>query len=543
VTDRICEIYCVPPIAIARLGGSTTPLAAYQWGRPANPRTDGETVIVPAWSLNILPDGSADPFLPQSIRFRDGALLRPVCPFIEMWVRVGDPANPGGWRDAPLTPDLLAAEGLSVGDLTFSVEARNLKAQRRTGNSALAYGNFEGLLIRGDDHAIHPVLGSSPLGVQNPMIPAGRHIPLGAVQMLRSRVQPVAPAAPWASIVNVEVVRFRFTPAAGLVYGPAQAAAANVQDGPSVQPSEAFLNAAAGWFGSEGAGDGFVNPSDTFDTRSDNVATSLGVVDDTCEARVTVVLNRVGEHALSALANVFAAPPDYAPDRRPFLSIADELNDRDADGAARNAAMGPEDLDAWVSDLFERIYEAVSVLNVDFWRNANAVALAADKLASPLVGDGLPNPKRAMGGEDALRNQRLRVGQATAQTLLPLAEHARERHRNLADVEALRDFVRADPQRLGNLVRAAFESERLSNGQQEQLRRTTMRMPPFMAQSTPNTPLTLAAWQYDLLMTWAQAQQPAPRAPLAVAAQPLSPGAARHRDAVLRHLDAAAVTR
>jgi hypothetical protein len=30
VADRICELFCVPPIAIARLGGSTTPLEAYQ---------------------------------------------------------------------------------------------------------------------------------------------------------------------------------------------------------------------------------------------------------------------------------------------------------------------------------------------------------------------------------------------------------------------------------------------------------------------------------------------------------------------------------
>ncbi|MGH6909082.1 MAG: hypothetical protein ACREEG_02765, partial [Phenylobacterium sp.] len=133
--DVIHELFCNPPLAVARLGGSTTPLAAYRWVQPANPRTDGETVIAPDWSLNILPDGSADPFRPQSIRFKDGDLIRPVCPFIEVWARVGPPGSlPTAWHDAPLTPALLAAQGLDVGDLTFTVTAFNRKAARRMNN-------------------------------------------------------------------------------------------------------------------------------------------------------------------------------------------------------------------------------------------------------------------------------------------------------------------------------------------------------------------------------------------------------------------------
>ena len=220
MVEQICELFCIPPIAVARLGGSTTPLTAYEWPRPSNPRTDGNTVIVPTWSLNILPDGTPDPFKPQSIRFRDGALLRPISPFIEVWARVGDPAaNPSTWRDAPVTPDLLAVQNASISSLKFEVEARNRKAQRRTGNPDLAIGNFDGLTIAGDDHSVHAVVGKSPPTATRPMIPPPSTIPLGAVQVLRPRNQPASGSEPWASDVNVAVVRLRFTPATGLMYG------------------------------------------------------------------------------------------------------------------------------------------------------------------------------------------------------------------------------------------------------------------------------------------------------------------------------------
>jgi hypothetical protein len=541
--DRICQLFFVPPISFARLGASTTPLAAYGWANPKNPRTEGETVVVPAWSLNILPDGSADPFRPDSIRFRDGNLLRPVCPFHELWARVGDPtANPSTWRDSPVTPALLQAEGRGLADLSFTVTARNLKVQRRVGRRQLAYGNFPPLVVRGDDHSIHRILGSSPQsGVSAPLIPRNRNIPLGSVQVLRPRPQPAAAAAPWAAEVNVEVVRLRFTPARGLFYGPPQAATVGGADGPAVRQTEAFLNISAGWFGSTGAGGGFVIPGDTFDVRQSD-GRSLGVVDDTCEARIEAVLRRGSAQSLSAHANVFVGPPDYAPDRRPFVSVADELNDRDGDSLARNAALTGVDLDTWIADLFERIYDCVSLMNVDLWRANNSLDLPAGKRGPPLAGDGLPNPRVAMGGEDALRNRNLRVGNSTSQTPLPLTEHARERHRSLSDVDALRAFVLADPTRIFNLVRGPFESERLTTQSSEGLRATTMRMPPFMAQSTPFTPLTLTAWQYDLLLRWVAAIQ----APQAVAAPPpaaLTEEAAQQRDAVLDQLDNAGMMR
>jgi hypothetical protein len=120
---------------------------------------------------------------------------------------------------------------------------------------------------------------------------------------------------------------------------------------------------------------------------------------------------------------------------------------------------------------------------------------------------------------------------------LPVTERARERHRSLADINALKDFVAEDPDRMKTLVRAAFEVDPGEDGNT-----TSMRMPPFMRHSNA-LPLTLSAWQYDLLMRWiAHVTTPQPAAAAmagaAVGGAPaaLSPAAAARREAVLRRI-------
>src|ERR1700720_1971525 len=89
-----------------------------------------------------------------------------------------------------------------------------------------------------------------------------------------------------------------------------------------------------------------------------------------------------------------------------------------------------------------------------------------------------------------------RVEPVTPNVPLPVTERARERHRSLADINALKDLVAEDPDRIKTLVRAAFEVDPGEDGNT-----TSMRMPPFMRHSNA-LPLTLSAWQYDLLMRW-----------------------------------------
>jgi hypothetical protein len=80
---------------------------------------------------------------------------------------------------------------------------------------------------------------------------------------------------------------------------------------------------------------------------------------------------------------------------------------------------------------------------------------------------------------------------------------------------------------LRNLVRGPFEHEPGESNPNAQ-EWTSMRMPPFMRGSNAN-PLTLSAWQYDLLMRWASelvaarpalvARAPAPGEPAPMSAE------------------------
>lgn len=504
MTEVIQQIFCDPPIGIARLGGSSTPLDAYVWDEPSNPRADGDTIIVPAWSLRVNIDGSIQPVMPDSIIFRDGAAIRPVCPFVELHAWLGEPgSSPNTWREAPLTPDLLS--GLGVGAITLKVTAMNRKAARRRRDQDLVFGTFPPVIVRGDQTAFAPLRGVSPPNAARSMIPLSRHVPLGGIQMLKSMSPPAFGRPPWAGIVDTAVLRFRVTPAKGLFYGPPRAARPTSESSvAAVEAANAFLDSDAGWFDQPGDGGGFVQPADTYDmvrpeSSQEPTPPSLGVVDDTCEIRVEVTLALQNAPPLTAHCSVFVAPPDFAPDRRPFLSLADELNDR---SAMRSRPQGGAPLDDWVEDLFERIYETVSLMNVDFWRAARGLPqLSGAQVAdTPIADDHVVPIDQAMGSRDALRDRDFAIAAPANDVPLPLSVHARSRHRTMSDIAELRDLVARQPDRLTVLIRKPFEVE---DGEQNG-DLTTMRMPPFMRQSNA-LPLTLAAWQYDLVMQWASA--------------------------------------
>lgn len=520
--DTIRRLYFTPPVAVARLGGSLTPLDAFDWVT-GDPHTVAETRVQPTWTLDVMPDATVLPRLTRELVLRDGPLLRPVAPFLELWALIGDgPAQ--DWQPRPVSPELLAANGLSTADLTFTVTAMNLKAARRTGNPALGFGTFPPVRVSGDDHRPAPLLGTSPPGATPAMIPQGRSIPLGQLQVLRSAVHPVG--QPWPDTLRLDTIRVRFTPARGRFYGPPVAATVAP---PAVVPARAFLDPDAGWLGASRSNR--VIPGDTVDEQSNQ--TSLGVVDDTCDARVTAELTLASD-VLGCRANIAVAPPHYAPDRRPFLSVADELNDRQHD-PARDAAMSQTDRDEWVEDLFERIFETVAAMDVDLWRAAFAGNLDPGEQRSQIPGDEVPQPDRAMGGTDALRDANIAIPAPSRIEPLPLTQRARERHRNLSDIRQLAPWVLANPGRLAALIRPPLSGSAAEFGAQR------MQMPPFMRHSNAG-PLSLARWQYDLLMAWADALDDAgllgilgvqPGADL----PPLSPAAEQRRGQVLSVLD------
>ena len=442
-----------PPIAIAKLGGSSAPQDAYCWADPINPRSDGNTVIVPWWTFEVLSDGTVDPRMPTTIRLRDGDLIRPVAPFFEMWALVGEPGSPPSqWQPEPLTPKLLRRSGVDEAALTIEIDAKNRKAARRRRDDALVFGTFPPVRIKGDDHDVHALLATSPPDAPKPMIPSGRSIPIGNVQIMRSREQPKSGTTPWADAVDVEVLRFRFTPARGEFYGPPQAAQKGNRIEPAIKRANAFLNPDAGWFGEQT--EATVEPGDTYDTVTENSTVSLGVADDTCEAHVTVTLAlpESPKQPLVARANIFAGPPDFGPDRRPFLSLADELEDRGRGAAERNADLSQKDREAWVRDLFERVYETVSLFNLDHFQRQRSIELQGASLRKTAIpGDGVTLPaNHAMTNRDALRNNSYTVATPNANEPLPLSEHARTRHLSMQDTDALEGADCRVPQALAN---------------------------------------------------------------------------------------------
>src|SRR4029434_1991754 len=95
---------------------------------------------------------------------------------------------------------------------------------------------------------------------------------------------------------------------------------------------------------------------------------SWGVVDDTCdgviEARVVIQGRR-----FVATTRIFSSCPDYAPDRRPFYSIGDDVADRDLP-LSEDISTSPDngrfdEAQHEVADLFERAFETASMFNLD----------------------------------------------------------------------------------------------------------------------------------------------------------------------------------
>jgi hypothetical protein len=187
-----------------------------------------------------------------------------------------------------------------------------------------------------------------------------------------------------------------------------------------------------------------------------------------------------------------------------------------------------------VRDLFERIYETVSLFNLDRFQRARSIRLRGQRLRKkPIPGDEVTLPRDgAMTNRDALRNDAYTVQAASTDEPLPLSEHARTRHLSMQDTDALRELIAELPDRLPALIRQPFQVE-----EGESVDDTTMRMPPFMRNSNA-FPLTLSVWQYELLMEWVKSVS-TPKAVEALQAAPplLSDEAEARRKAVLARLN------
>jgi hypothetical protein len=450
---KLIDVLLLPPLAIGRLGDSKIPVDAFDWVEDPNAHGGGQTVIRPALSLDVQPDGSVRPRIPAVIQFRDapGGAIRPTAPFLEVWGRFDD-----GEEARPLTNTALMAAGGALAAVTWQVSAANLKAARRTKDPACGFSAE--VQLAADDHAPRALLAASPnVPGSAPLVSEGAPIPLGSVQAIR-------PLAATVMGVDLDVLRLRFTPAAGEVFGPPSATRAQDPDAPStslaqyeiVPAANRILNAAATWcsFQPQTQPDQ-PEPADTFDGVIDLPDGSLGgqswgVVDDTCDGIVRVIVE-VGPERFSAAARITSGPPDFAPDRRPFASLADDLADREL-LALTDAEIADPVTVLEVADLLRRVFETVSLTNLD--------ALRTTMVRENAPGDG-PVPhtdSRSMTAADApLADQTTAIlAGSPAHGGLGYTLVAGDVHSALADIDNMITLFRSQGARLKHLIRPPF---------------------------------------------------------------------------------------
>ena len=533
---NIKKIYFLPPLAIARVGGSDTPLDCFVWNSDRTVYGAHRTIIQPAVSLEVLADGSLRPFLANSIQFKDRGQLRPVAPFFELWALL-DSGNGAGPKPTPLTPPLLAQFDASTDNIEYTITVANRKAQRRTNSASCAYIAREN--VNASDFAPRPLKAFSPHGSgEEPLVYKDHPIHLGTFQAIK-------PVSRRAMGIDLGALRVRFTPAKGKVYGPPDAIsgpASPLPQGVALPPvtqggrlheivplENRILNPNTPWSKHVMDQDNIdPQPSDSYDGANVGDNRSWGVVDDSCDGVIEASVV-IGNIRYTAVARVLSSCPDYAPDRRPFFSMADDLADRDLPAIDINADPPPEAAYE-VADLFERAFETASLFNLDAMRTRAVLENIANK---PFPGNkGLPEmDHRSMTAKDrGLKDDEIGhkvppYANTTADLFpyppkpnsgpgfrLPYSAVAQFAHAKLCDVETMIDFLSTNSSRVKKLVRPPFarfpklaqKPKDKSTGGYRDPRITRdqfhdMRMPPYMRDSDQN-PLSISHRQYDELM-------------------------------------------
>jgi hypothetical protein len=298
----IRELRILPPLAIARFGGASTPMDNYD--ASVNPeRPLGYRILRPAETLEVdeATGGIRRSFVPAQVRFKENGLVRPVAPFLEVWALTDDDVL------EPLTPDLLAGDQASIGDVRWRVEVANIKVYRRTNRDADKVEASSGDVV---DHDAHPLLGTCP------NFWPGKSINFGSVRFIRP-----TDAHP--------EVRLRFTPAPGFVYGASTTPPpAGAPADPNVREIVYDARPNRGtWLGysERDSTRPITAPGNIYAGRQvGNNWISRGYLDDGCDGLIRVLV-RIGGQTLTAFARIGVGPPTYVPDGLPIRTVADEL--------------------------------------------------------------------------------------------------------------------------------------------------------------------------------------------------------------------------
>ncbi|MEW6705447.1 MAG: hypothetical protein AB1430_11395, partial [Pseudomonadota bacterium] len=447
----------------------------------------------------------------------------------------------GSVDERPLTPALLRELGITPRHIAIEVTASNFKAARRladakTGIADMGCSFTARVDIAGDDHRPHPLRAfSRHTSGQPALVSPDQPIPLGSVQWIRPREE----CAPGFEEVDLSVLRLRFTPAAGTVYGPPTAVVGidrlavtgpidvlqlqGTEQGRMhmiVPPGNRFLNPDTPYSRYRMVTGEYEDPQpqDGYDGADDGNSTAWGTVDDSCDALITATLAWRGQQ-YRCHARVFVGPPDFAPDRRPFYSVADDLADRDlplVEVTAHNFHAVKHE----VVDLFRRVFETAASLNLDQARTEglqdNAIATGATPALPATDGSSMTRTDRPWVDRvpDLTPGQQASVFSSTSVRgdRLPFTQVVPYVHSQFMEETVLLDFLRRRHEHVRRLLRPAFGlvSEWAENPPPEpnplfrdpRVQRDLqhdMRMPPYMRDAYW-VPLSLTRRQYRMML-------------------------------------------
>ncbi|MCH8617721.1 hypothetical protein [Undibacterium sp. TS12] len=347
----ILEIRILPPLAIGRLGAADEPLEAFDLeADPTRPFDYRSIVPRPSLEVDKTSGEIVRSYVPAQIRFKDAdKKIRPVAPFLEVFVRTSDQPN----ELQPLTLDLLQHEKLSLASLHWDVALSNIKLFRRTGD---VDDQVHAKLTSIKDHVRHPVIGHC-----KNFLP-GKTLPLGHIQYIKPTK-------------DFPEIRLRYTPAGGVVYGsrkqrlePDQNGVPVLVDDPIIDNDELVLyNEKKGWLGyADGTVPGVSNATLTAPASiyagyadADGNQVSWGYLDDECDGHVRVSLKLHDDKVLHAQAYIGAGPPAFAPDTLPVRVISDEMEQLLYGAEVKDEEVSLDD----ATELVLRALETVRLMN------------------------------------------------------------------------------------------------------------------------------------------------------------------------------------
>lgn len=352
----IVEIRILPPLAIGRLGSSTTPLENYTL-EIANPVGYRSLVPAPTLVVNPVTGAVVSARAPAYVSFRDSkGNIKPVCPFLEVWILLA-----GAKTLTPLTLKALKSLGAHEADVSWTVEVGNIKAFRRTGDpndKITASAAF-------NDHGIKALAG------QCPNFKPGKTLPLGSVRYIK-------PTAAFPQI------RLRVTPAAGKVYGPTKGDP-NIAD-------DVYDKTRGNWARFREGTRNTPRPTEPGEIFAIKRNVSRGYLDDECDGVIQVQVILPGK-ILTAIARITCGPPDFAPDGLPVRTVADELEQVELGPSVS----GPVPM-AEAGSVVRRALETVRLMNTAELNSPTSnsmasqdttVGRAADPIFDPAVVDAL----------------------------------------------------------------------------------------------------------------------------------------------------------